>query len=278
MARNKPNQIISDFIEMYRSEPCLWQVKSHDYHDRMKRDDAYTKLAKKLDEIEPGATKKSVINKVSSLRSAFRKEKKKVEASKKSGSSADSIYKPALWYYDLFDFLQDQDTPKTSISNLDSEGEEESIDNSLPVEEIMNADVEDSISKTADIQDVSTIQTKLPIISRPGTGKRKKINDDLTAEVLTTVRDHFKTPPEQFDRYDLLGKSIAVKLRGLEKRQALMAEKKIDTNYASSAFVGLRCGDVPANASKQTCDDKMKIRYVHTQYPGNNHDSHISIS
>ncbi|XP_054726004.1 uncharacterized protein LOC129235936 [Anastrepha obliqua] len=124
MARNKPNQIISDFIEMYRSEPCLWQVKSHDYHDRMKKDNAYTKLAKKLDEIEPGATKKSVINKVNSLRSAFRKEKKKVEASKKSGSSADSIYKPALWYYDLFDFLQDQDTPKTSISNLDSEGEE----------------------------------------------------------------------------------------------------------------------------------------------------------
>lgn len=42
-----------------------------------------------------------------------------------------------------------------------------------------------------------------------------------------TVRDHFKTPKEQLDRFDLLGKSIAVKLRGLENRQALIAEKRI---------------------------------------------------
>lgn len=74
---------------------------------------------------------------------------------------------------------------------------------------------------------MSPTQPKLPITSRPGFNKRRKINDDLTAEVLTTVRDHFKTPTEQLDRYDLLGKSIAVKLRGVEKRQALIAEKKI---------------------------------------------------
>lgn len=45
---------------------------------------------------------------------------------------------------------------------------------------------------------------------------KNKINDDLTAEVLTTVCEHFKTPKKQLDRYDLLGKSIVVKLRGLE--------------------------------------------------------------
>lgn len=124
MSRNKPNPVIVDFIAIYRSEPCLWQVKSHDYHDRTKKDAAYAKLVKKLDEVEPGATKQSVINKINSLRSAFRKKKRKVEASKKSGASTDSIYKPVLWYYDLFDFLQDQDTPRTSSSNLDSEGDE----------------------------------------------------------------------------------------------------------------------------------------------------------
>lgn len=90
----------------------------------MKKDAAYAKLAKKLDEVEPGAGKKHVINKINSLRSAFRKEKKKVEASMKSGASTDSIYKPVLWYYDLFEFLQDQDVPRTTISNLNDESDE----------------------------------------------------------------------------------------------------------------------------------------------------------
>lgn len=120
----KQNQVIVDFIAIYRSEPCLWQVKSSEYHDRAKKDAAYNKLAKKLQEVEPDAEKKSVLSKINSLRSAFRKEKKKLEASKKSGASADSIYKPVLWYYDLFDFLHDQDTPRTSNSNLDSENDE----------------------------------------------------------------------------------------------------------------------------------------------------------
>ena len=42
------------------------------------------------------------------------------------------------------------------------------------------------------------------------------------------MRDHFKRPSVQEDRYDLVGKIIAIKLRGLKKRQRLMAEKIID--------------------------------------------------
>ena len=87
--------MIVEFIELYRSEPCLWQVKSEEHYDRTKKDVAYSKLVKKLEELEPDATKKSVLMKINSLRSAYRKEKKKVEASKKFGASTDSIYKPA---------------------------------------------------------------------------------------------------------------------------------------------------------------------------------------
>ncbi|KAI4466551.1 hypothetical protein MML48_2g00003459 [Holotrichia oblita] len=209
-----------DFIAIYRSEPCLWQVKSSEYHDRPKKDAAY-KLAKKLHELEPGATNKSVVTKINSLRSAFRKEEKKAEASKKSGASADSIYKLLLWYYDLFDFLHDQHTPRASSSNLDSETEEQSADNPLPVEEDVDGDVE---GNTSIIEDAQAKQSKTTI-SRPNCNRRK-INDDLSAEVLTTVRDHFKTSRDQPDRYDVIGKTVAVRLRGLEKRQALIAEKK----------------------------------------------------
>ena len=91
MAR-KQNQVIVEFIELYRSEPCLWQVKSEEYHDRTKKDVAYSKLVKKLEELEPDATKKSVLMKINSLRSAYHKEKKKVEASKKSGASISFLF------------------------------------------------------------------------------------------------------------------------------------------------------------------------------------------
>ncbi|XP_045121645.1 uncharacterized protein LOC123510496 [Portunus trituberculatus] len=123
MAR-KQNQVIVEFIKLYRSEPCLWQVKSEECHDRTKKDAAYSKLVEKLEELEFGATKKSVITKIKCLRCAYRKEKKKVEASQKSEASTHSIYKPVLWYYDLLEFLQDKDTPRTSRSNVDDENEE----------------------------------------------------------------------------------------------------------------------------------------------------------
>ncbi|KAI4456942.1 hypothetical protein MML48_8g00016446 [Holotrichia oblita] len=113
IARTTVRNILKD----YRSEPCLWQVISSEYHDRAKKDAAY-KLAKKLHELEPGATNKSVVTKINSLRSAFRKEQKKADTSKKSGASADSIYKPLLWYYDLFDFLHDQHTPRASTKDF----------------------------------------------------------------------------------------------------------------------------------------------------------------
>ncbi|CAH1988849.1 unnamed protein product [Acanthoscelides obtectus] len=106
-----------------------------------------------------------------------------------------------------------------------STNKEESVDNALPTEETGEAD-DDVEMRTAVVEEVSR-KSQQPITSRPGCNKKQKKNEDLTTETLMTVRDHFKTPKEQLDRFDLLGKTIAVKLRGLEKRQALIAEKKI---------------------------------------------------
>lgn len=123
-ARNRSNQHTEEFIELYKSLPCLWKVKSKEYHDRVVRDGAYEQLVNKMKEIEPEATKHSVIKKINNLRTCYRKEQKKYEASKKSGSSPDELYKTQLWYYDLFDFLGDQDTPRASTLNLDDENTE----------------------------------------------------------------------------------------------------------------------------------------------------------
>lgn len=50
--------------------------------------------------------------------------------------------------------------------------------------------------------------------------------------MLVTVRDYFKRPSSVEDRYDLFGKTIAMRLRALDKRQQLLAEKIIyDTMF-----------------------------------------------
>lgn len=124
--RHFSKAFMADFIQLYKSYPCLWKTKSSDYKDRNKKDTAYTVLLKKLQEIEPNATKKTVTAKINSIRGSFRREMKKIEDSKRSGSGADEIYATHLWYYDLLLFTKDQEMPRESVSNLVENGEGES--------------------------------------------------------------------------------------------------------------------------------------------------------
>ena len=57
---------------------------------------------------------------MNTLQTNYRREKKKVEESCHSGSGTYDIYEPSLWYFHLFHFLGDQDTPRFSSSNLAS--------------------------------------------------------------------------------------------------------------------------------------------------------------
>ena len=63
----------------------------------------------------------TVVKEINNVRSNVHKEKKKHKVSIKSGASADDIYMATLWYYNLFDFLGNQETPTASISNFDDE-------------------------------------------------------------------------------------------------------------------------------------------------------------
>lgn len=108
-----------EFIELYRSYPCLWHVKSADYSNKIKKNEAYAVLVGKYREIDHTATRDSVVKRIASLRAAFRKEFRKLENSKKSGAGTEDIYKPTLWYFDNLMFLKDQDIPRTGTSTMD---------------------------------------------------------------------------------------------------------------------------------------------------------------
>uniref|UniRef100_A0A1B6FVI6 MADF domain-containing protein n=1 Tax=Cuerna arida TaxID=1464854 RepID=A0A1B6FVI6_9HEMI len=68
-----------EFIELFRGEECLWKITSKDYHNKTKREESYKRLVEKVKEIDPAANKAVVTRKINSLRSAFRKELKKVD-------------------------------------------------------------------------------------------------------------------------------------------------------------------------------------------------------
>lgn len=121
--RQCSHNFLEEFIEMYKSFPCLWQVKNKDYSDRNKKNVAYEELIKKYKEIDTMANKETVTKKINSLRSVYKKELKKVRASEISGTGEENVYKPSLWYFDLLDFLNDQDVPRMPRETINNDEE-----------------------------------------------------------------------------------------------------------------------------------------------------------
>ena len=83
-----------DFLTKFL--PVLWQIRSADYSNRTKRDEAWDLLVQLTREKIPEADLCFVKKKVGSIRASFRKELRRVRDSKRSGLSADDVYKPTL--------------------------------------------------------------------------------------------------------------------------------------------------------------------------------------
>lgn len=92
-----------DFIQLYKSYPCLWDVKDPSYLRRDQKKEAYDVLLAKMHEIDATATLDTVKRKIDSFRTAFRREERKVIMSMHSGATDDEIYTPTLWYYSILE-------------------------------------------------------------------------------------------------------------------------------------------------------------------------------
>ncbi|VVC96929.1 unnamed protein product [Leptidea sinapis] len=86
--------------------------------------------------------------------------------------------------------------------------------------------------------------------------KRKK-NEDLTKVVLQSIQDHFKRPTYQDDRYDIIGKMVALKLRDFKnKQQQLLAEKIINETLFEAEMGNLT---MPHRPIKFSFEEKKKL-------------------
>lgn len=102
------HDFLTEFIQLYRSFPCLWQVRFKGYKDRLLRNRAYDALVQKLREVNPIADRETVIRKINTLRTAFRREYKKVRSSQRMVKNPRQRYKSSLWYYDILKFVAEQ--------------------------------------------------------------------------------------------------------------------------------------------------------------------------
>lgn len=99
---NEHQKFLREFIQIYKELPCLWDRNHPQYKSRIDRSESYEILVKKCKEYVNEADEDYVRLRIDSMRSSFRKERKKVIQSRNEDS--EYVYRPSLWYYDLLLF------------------------------------------------------------------------------------------------------------------------------------------------------------------------------
>nr|CAH7769358.1 unnamed protein product [Callosobruchus chinensis] len=80
------NEKSLELIELYKMKPEIWQATNKFYYNKLKKQDAWSEIAKNM-----GTTVDIVKNKLNSLLSSFGREKAKQESSKKRSVIANLI-------------------------------------------------------------------------------------------------------------------------------------------------------------------------------------------
>lgn len=78
MQLEEEKEVIIELLRYYQQYRCLWHVKSDSYSDRDSRNEAYNKLLEVYRRIEPNATLDGLKKKIENMRSAYRREMRKV--------------------------------------------------------------------------------------------------------------------------------------------------------------------------------------------------------
>ncbi|XP_075698220.1 uncharacterized protein LOC142663446 isoform X2 [Rhinoderma darwinii] len=222
-SRANAHKFLKEFIDMYRSFPCLWNVKISDYSNKQKRLKAYESMVNLCRSVCPSANIQFVKHKIANLRTVFKKEFNKVQVSKKTATSADEVYVPRLWYFDLLKFTIGQDSPMEGSSNSgesqECRQEDEPVDETMEIlEDSTNVSQVTSNSQSEDVD--YDPQEDVPFIRKRKKGKMYN-DDDLSNELLSQAAAILSKNNDEFDAF---GITVASKLRRMEEKQRLVAE------------------------------------------------------
>ncbi|XP_049295608.1 uncharacterized protein LOC125770249 [Anopheles funestus] len=280
---------IAEFIEMYKQFPCLWNVNSKEYTDRMKRKLAYDALVMKYQEVHKTATKEEVKKKLYGLRSSYRREMMKLKKSVQSGATVDDVYKPTLWYFYLFDFLTDYDTmkePTSTTGAVKCETKEEQIEYDEEYDLIENENDDDfeidehhddlddvssetdSDKNTVDPFNGDTLSEYTSVSRRQSSAagtsqsylshkKRKLLPPEVDPERIENAETNEQNDQPvvkqsvQEDQFDVYGKLVAHKLRSFDKLQVTFSQRLINEVLyeAEMGFLTRNCKVVDMGSS-----------------------------
>lgn len=97
------------FIKKYEDLPILWKKDHPDYSNKCKRNLAYDLLLPILRTFTPTASRYNVRQKINILRSTFRKELRKYQASRTITENGEIVYThmPPSWKFAALKFLED---------------------------------------------------------------------------------------------------------------------------------------------------------------------------
>lgn len=78
-------------IDAYKNEPCLYQTRNPNYHNKTLRCDSLRRICAIINTIRPNTTEKDCSIKFYNLRNQFNSENAKVRASIKSGTGTENV-------------------------------------------------------------------------------------------------------------------------------------------------------------------------------------------
>ncbi|KAF6201618.1 hypothetical protein GE061_004011 [Apolygus lucorum] len=210
---------ILEVINKYQERPCLWQVTHPSYRNKMKRNKALDDFLELFRSVDPNANRETVQKKLSSIRSSFNKEQRKVQISLLSGSGSENVHVPKLWYFDHLSFLADPASPGKCVTPaclLDDKpfGEEE-IDDGM----------DDSRSESSQMSSAaSSSPTSSKCFRRPqqkADAILNKIAKRMEQPVVPLAQNPIRLP------YDAFGQHIAEKMRSMPASMVPFCEKII---------------------------------------------------
>ncbi|XP_044765906.1 uncharacterized protein LOC123322127 [Coccinella septempunctata] len=204
---NKP-PFISGFIELYRQHPCLWRMRDDNYSNKKMKDEAYSVLLDFYRKTAPTATLDTVKKKINNLRSAFRKELKKVRNSRLESSADGSPYTPSLWYYDLLMFSADQEESRSTVDS-DEPIYDHQVETSLSYPTNQEFPLQQHNFKSAWSDSASSDHLSAP------SSKYKKTKNGKKRKHSSNAYD---------DEFDCIGINVACKLRRMDEDQRMYAE------------------------------------------------------
>ncbi|XP_008216752.1 uncharacterized protein LOC100680220 [Nasonia vitripennis] len=247
------HKFLGEFIDLYKSYPCLWKYSCKDYRNKTVKDSAYAALLDKLREIDPRADKNSVMRKINALRTSFRREHKKV---RRVQLQTKKKYVPSLWYYELLKFVvekQDFTEPPPGLAILNWSAEQNATSASVDAhsDDLKSDSAMDFFEDTESIDLESNIQIKLEPSTSSASSPTLLLTDEIpeqevdtivreeAAAATRTVTDRARSPLRQESSsalsatgeraadLDRFGSYVASKLKRSSRKQSIIAEKVI---------------------------------------------------